>query len=142
MTFRHMTGLSLLLLSLNVLVGCGSGDVGLVEGTVTLDGQPLPNAMLEFFPKEGGGLSAGRTDESGHYELHYGRDEMGAKVGEHLVQIRTAETGGDYGENSPELLPTKYNNESELTVTVDPGRNTIDFDLDSEGEIVQPPSNY
>ncbi|MCA9193219.1 MAG: carboxypeptidase regulatory-like domain-containing protein [Planctomycetales bacterium] len=125
--------------------GCGNGNIGHVEGTVTLDGKPLPNAGIEFFPQAGGGLSAGRTDENGHYELYYGREGMGAEVGEHLVQIRTAGIGsadGDYGPTSKELIPVQYNNRSELVRTVKAGSNTIDFDLESKGRIVQPPSGY
>ncbi|MCA9193222.1 MAG: hypothetical protein KDB03_15730 [Planctomycetales bacterium] len=125
--------------------GCGNGNIGLVEGTVKLDGKPLPNAMLEFFPQTGGGLSAGRTDENGHYELYYGREGMGAEIGEHLVQIRTAGVGpaeGDYGPTSKELIPVQYNNRSELIRTVESGRNTFDFDLESKGRIVQPPAGY
>ncbi|MCA9131094.1 MAG: carboxypeptidase regulatory-like domain-containing protein [Planctomycetales bacterium] len=126
-------------------IGCGSGDIGYVEGTVKLDGQPLPNAMLEFYPQDKGGLSSGRTDANGHYELYYGREGKGAEVGEHLVQIRTAgvgDAGGDYGPTSKERIPVQYNNKSELVRKVESGRNTIDFDLESKGKIVQPPSGY
>ena len=132
-------------LYLVALLGCGSGDIGQVVGTVTLDGKPLPNARLEFFPADGGGLSAGRTDANGKYELFYGREAMGAEVGEHLVQIRTAGAGpaeGDYGSSAAEKLPVRYNNKSELKRTVKPGRNVIDFELESKGVIVQPKSGY
>lgn len=130
----------LLLLSVG-LAGCSSSDIGKVTGTVTLDGKPLEYAKLEFFPQPAGGLSSGRTDKDGHYQLYFGRDEMGAKVGEHLVQIRTAGAGpseGDYGSSAPEKIPLKYNTKSELKATVKPGSNTIDFDLESKGKIVQP----
>ncbi len=135
---------SLLILA-SALAGCSSENVGRVEGTVKLDGMPLPNARLEFWPDQGGKLSAALTDENGHYELHYGREEMGAEVGEHLVQIRTAGVGpsqGDYGSSAPEKIPLKYNTNSELKKTVKPGRNTIDFDLDSKGKVVQPKAGY
>ncbi|MEM7476557.1 MAG: carboxypeptidase regulatory-like domain-containing protein [Planctomycetota bacterium] len=127
------------------VAGCGSGDMGYVSGTVTMDGKPLPNAIVEFFPKPSGGLSAGMTDEKGVYELYIGRSGKGAKVGEHLVQISTADGGaddGDYGGASKELVPAKYNVNSELTATVKSGNNTIDFTLDSEGEIIDTPENY
>lgn len=120
--------------------------MGYVEGTITMDGKPLPNAIIEYFPKAGGGLSAGQTDAEGHYELFLGRSGKGAKVGEHLVQIRT--TGGGttdedgYASESKELVPNKYNNQTELTAKVTSGKNTIDFDLDSEGQIDQMPTGY
>lgn len=124
-------------------VGCG-GDMGRVSGTITLDGKPLPNAIVTFYPQggDGGRASAGRTDDQGQYELTYSRSEKGAKVGEHLVTITTAVDGGDYSEESEEsigqeLVPTKYNAKSELKEQVVAGSNTINFELDSEGEIVQ-----
>lgn len=135
----------ILLVSIIGLAGCGSGDIGHVSGIVKLDGKPLPYARLEFFPQGGGGLSAGITDENGKYELYYGREGMGAEIGEHLVQIRTAGAGpsqGDYGSKAPEKIPLKYNTNSELIKTVKAGSNVIDFDLDSKGKVVQPRAGY
>lgn len=129
--------------TLSLLMGCAPGDIGTVEGVVTLDGQPLPNATLEFYPDAGGGFSAGITDDQGHYELHFGRDDMGAVIGEHLIQIRTAELGGgDYGSSEPERVPAKYNNQSELRRAVEAGHNVLDFDLDSHGELPATPRGY
>lgn len=124
-------------------VGCASGDVGTVTGTVHLDGKPLEGAMITFYPQipagadamEKGGASAGLTDADGKYELIYNRDVKGAEVGKHLVYIETAVEGSGYGEGRAEEVPKRYNSESELEVEVKPGRNTIDFlDLTSEGE--------
>ena len=124
-------------------VGCG-GDMGRVTGTVTLDGKPLPEAIITFYPQggEGGRASAGMTDENGKYELTFSRTEKGAKVGEHLVTITTAVDAGDYSEGNEESInaeqvPTKYNAKSELKEQVKSGNNEINFELDSEGEIVQ-----
>ena len=143
MHFRMLAVLAVVLTA--ATTGCSPSDIGRVEGTVTMDGSPLPNARLEFYPKDSGGLSAGRTDANGHYELYFGREHMGATVGEHIVQIRTAgaiSSDGDYGAPAPEKVPTKYNNDTELTASVKAGSNTIDFDLDSQGKIVQPRDGY
>lgn len=124
-------------------VGCAGGDIGTVTGTVHLDGKPLEDALVTFYPQipEGanamdkGGASAGRTDANGKYELIYNRDTKGAQVGQHLVYIETLVEGSGYGEGRAEELPKRYNSESELLVEVKPGSNTIDFtDLTSEGE--------
>lgn len=133
-----------------LLAGCGSGNIGQVTGTVTADGKPLANALIEFYPQaEGGGrASSAVTDSEGKYELVYGRDGTGAVVGEHLVQITTGDLGGDENEDgsytaaTKETLPAKYNVNSELIVTVKGGSNTIDFDLDYEGEVIQAPEGY
>ncbi len=126
-----------------VLAGCGNSKLGRVEGTVLLDGEPLEGAVVTFYPMHAGAASYGRTDARGHYELRYNRQEMGAEVGKHKVEITTYEEGGDYGPGRKELLPTRYNYETELEVEVQPGRNVIDFlDLTSEGEIEQGSRNY
>ena len=52
------------------LTGCGSDgpERGVVTGKVTLNGDPLPNADVEFQPEEGS-PSYGMTDEKGRYDL-------------------------------------------------------------------------
>jgi hypothetical protein len=73
--------------------------------------------------------SFGRTNDEGHYELGYKRGTPGALVGNHTVQIMvvTEQTGG------PQLVPPRYNTESELRREVKAGEdNVIDFDLKSE----------
>lgn len=119
-----------------VCLGCGGGDVGYVGGTVTMDGAPLPDALVTFQP-EGGRPSYGRTDQSGRYELIYTRDEKGAVPGKHTVSISTLQEGDpDEGtESVPEKVPAKYNTNTELTREVEPGPNEFDFDLSSEGKI-------
>jgi hypothetical protein len=121
-----------------VLSGCGAEDapeLGTVSGTVKLDGKPLPNASVVFDPEQGS-ISMGRTDDAGHYELRYSFDEMGAVPGKHTVHIGT----GDQSAEPParEVVPAKYNHLSKLTQEVKPGENTIDFDLKSEGLVLQP----
>jgi YD repeat-containing protein len=133
------------LLVFAALPGCGGpADVGHVSGTVTLDGQPLGGAMVIFTPAEGGLPAAGRTDASGQYTLQYTRDAQGAKIGEHTIRISTYSTGDPDAEpavpQSPEKVPAKYNVNSDLVETVTAGSNTINFELDSEGEIIEPES--
>ncbi len=122
------------------VIGCSGGNtIGSVSGTVTMDGAPLPNATVTFMPNGKGGPSYGRTDASGVYTLKYTRERQGAAVGEHTVMIST-ESSGDADADppvpaSPETVPAKYNSATTLTRTVEPGSNTINFDLDSGGEI-------
>jgi hypothetical protein len=40
--------------------------------------------------------------------------------------------------NTPEMLPTRYNLNTELTADVADGPNEFDFQLKSGGEVVQP----
>ena len=61
------------------LTGCGSDgpERGVVTGKVTLNGEPLENADVEFQPEEGS-PSYGMTDRKGWYDLMYTRDKRGA----------------------------------------------------------------
>lgn len=137
-----------LVLTSLLCLGCGDSgpDRGYVEGTVTMDGEPLPDAVVTFQPEDTGRPSYGRTDENGEYELQYTSDKKGALVGSHRVSISTHERGGSaeggYGadeaggaKGSPEKVPAQYNYDTELRETVESGNNTIDFELSSEGEI-------
>jgi len=118
--------------------GCGSGGpaLGQVEGTVTLDGVPLPGARVIFTPVDGGRSSMAVTDGSGHYELEFAAGKKGAVVGKHKVTISTFEAGekDDSGQLVgfvPERVPAKYNTNSTLEVEVKRGHQVIDFPLDS-----------
>ncbi len=139
-------GLIVLPCLLALTIGCSDSGLGRVTGTIHMDGEPLEDAVVTFYPiiegeGQSGGASAARTDAEGKYELSYGRDKMGAEVGEHRVFIVTGEegAGGDYGPAKKETVPKRYNVETELRATVKSGRNVIDFlDLTSEGEIMRP----
>jgi hypothetical protein len=117
-------------------VGCGSGKYGSVTGKVTLDGQPLAGATVQFQPVQPGSPSFAVTDSSGNYELIFSRDIEGAEVGEHVVSITTAQSADPDADppqaEVPEKVPEKYNVKSELKETVERGSNTFDFDLQSK----------
>jgi len=116
--------------------GCGSGgpELAPVEGTVTLDGTPLPAATVVFQPPEPGSPSSGITDEQGHYELLYAPGREGAMIGRHTVRITTYAQGraDENGEPTftPERIPPRYNSQTELSREVKPGSNTFDFPLE------------
>jgi len=117
-----------------IMAGCGSGgDLAKVKGKVTLGGQPLEDATVTFQPtSRGSAPSAGQTDAKGRYSLMFTFDTPGAVPGEHTVSIETAGTDFDDQGNEierPERVPAKYNSQTGLKETVDPGKNTIDFDL-------------
>lgn len=121
------------------LAGCGGGgdtsNLGKVSGTVTLNGEPLEGATLEFVPEHGGRPSIGLTDDDGNYTMLFRADTPGALIGAHLVRITSqrSQSGGEGGEPlvqaRPELVPQEYNDQSTLKVMVKEGRNTHDFAL-------------
>jgi len=104
--------------------------------------------MVTYRP-ESGRPSSGKTDDTGHYELQYKVDVMGAKVGKGYISIATPEntsegyseegeatdSGEGYSE-SEDPIPAKYNAEAadnpEMQVEIKAEDNVFDFDISTE----------
>jgi len=118
------------------LWGCGGSGVkvpplGKVQGTVTLDGQPLANASISFQPVDGkSGPSQAITDSQGKYSLTHLPGHPGATITEHTVRI--IGKPADAPASQKETVPPKYNITSQLKATVKEGNNTHDFKLESK----------
>lgn len=132
--------LPVLLLTL-LLVGCNSGPpLGEVTGKVTIDGEPVANAMVTFQPIGIGRPSSGETNEKGEYTLNYTADLTGALVGKHKVSISTEkvyEAILDESERKtiPEKFPPSFNTDTELEVEVKPGSQVFNFDPEKDPPI-------
>jgi hypothetical protein len=129
----------MVLLSLTIL-GCNDSGppLGIVSGTITLDGEPLEGAQVTFDPLFSDGspaYSKELTDENGYYEMWYQTDRKGVLIGEHTVYIQTEQHQQmEDGRNIvvPERVPARYNQETELKITVEKGKQEKNFDLTSE----------
>jgi|688.fasta_scaffold28579_4 hypothetical protein len=139
--------LSLIFVLVSVLAfaGCsGQEGLGRVSGVVTLDDKPLPNAAVEFTPVDGKGLTSyGKTDSNGAYVTMATRTDKGSAVGENKVRITTYDILDEGGKQTriPEKVPLKYNESTELKADVKSGSNTFNFDLKTEGKIVNKRDN-
>jgi hypothetical protein len=123
---------------LSGVVACGAGcgkdgpPLGAVKGLVTLDGQPLEGAVVEFRSVAAEQLSfEGQTDKAGRYQLHASASRKGAEPGDYTVHISLPRTGTDPARKPQPKLPAKYNEQTELKATVKPRSNTLDFKLES-----------
>jgi len=70
--------------------GCagGTGKPVKVEGTVTLDGNALDGAMVQFYPEDGGGHAAsGTTGTDGSFRLTTWSNGDGALPGNYKIVI-------------------------------------------------------
>jgi hypothetical protein len=124
---KSVNHLALLIVSAALVMtcaGCGPGgaELGSVTGRVTLDGQPVAGASIEFQP-ESGSPSIAITDDDGNYEMLYTRDRKGARIGTHEVTISG-------GKNIS--VPKKYARKSDLVVEVKSGSNVHNFELTSK----------
>jgi hypothetical protein len=133
-------------------IGCGS-DGGLkveyVEGTVTLDDEPLSEASVTFVPTSEGSTietAMGMTNDKGVYKLSSmnGKPLAGAVAGEYKVLVskihaESLSEGLEYGASmgytvpykQTHLLPGVYRDmqQTPFSATVKKGRNKIDFKL-------------
>lgn len=157
MRFLVRCGFRLAWCYLLLAAGCGGvaptpnyGKVTLltVSGSVTLDGQPLPNAVVTF-DAEDGQFSYGLTDSNGRFSLQFDSVKSGVTPGKKTVRISTTrkilglnteEEGGieeasvegqstKQHTSAKELVPTRYNKKSELSVEVGPEKTTFEFPL-------------
>jgi hypothetical protein len=142
-----MWGRLLLGLPIMFALGCGSSlPFAPVSGKVTMNGQPLANATVNFQPIAPQGKmevapgSAGATDEKGEYHLQGATGQDGAWVGKHRVMISLVTTKAGAAEGPTERggppqenkIPARYNDKTELTFEVPSGGSTkADFALKS-----------
>ncbi len=119
----HIVGPSLLL-----LVGCQAKSDFMITGQVTLDGEPIRGATIEFLPDQGVSLLA-VADEHGKYEVR-GQLRQSAASATYVVRVTT---GGEMlnaaGEAVvvSERVPARYNEQSELKIEVSVGNNQRDL---------------
>lgn len=117
-------------------VGCGdhsAAKLHSVTGTVTLDGEPLPQGDIHFDgTADGLGIDSARI-KNGKYALR-------AKAGRKKVQIvASREVPGKENAGIPgtpvyeEYIPEKYNTKSDLSAEVkEGGENAFPFELKSK----------
>ncbi len=122
-------GVSVVLLS-----GCGS-ELPTVQGTVTLDSEPVPNATVVFESPDKP-MATAKTDENGEYDV-ITASKRGMAAGEYAVKISAYKTR-DGGSESPLPIlrtPKKYNSSktSGLTARISEGANKdVNFELTSK----------
>jgi len=138
--------------SVLLLSGCGetkSYGVAPVSGRVTLDGKPLADARVTFFPQRAAGVNTaesapeamGTTDADGRYQLKTVFDDQGAAPGPSRVVISTLKQEYDPANSEAppkvvanETVPKKYiTGASQLEFNVPPsGTDAANFDLTSK----------
>jgi len=120
-----------------LLSGCGeNSDRSRVHGKVTLDGRPLPAAVITFTPaSETKGPLVGGQIENGSYSL---KGNSGPLPGSYHVLIsQSTETGEMFtpfpGEaptqRMEESIPDRYNSKTILQVDIEKGSNEHNFEL-------------
>lgn len=139
--------MTLCALSMSILaVGCGENGPNLQpgSGTVLLDGNPVPNAIVTFVSQDGPS-SVGEADESGKFVLYGPGSKPGIVPGEYSVLVEcpydpnegsSADGTAPAASSGPSCsIPTRYalRDESDLRETIPEGGNeSISIELVSE----------
>jgi hypothetical protein len=116
-------------------VGCSRSNLATVTGSVTVDGEPAKVGAISFFAVDGRAPTAGAQIVDGKFSAQ-------VTPGLCTVQIRVSKIVGKKKvydtPDSPvrevwaEVLPPKYNDDSQLQLDIKPGTNTQDYDLKSK----------
>lgn len=142
---KRISGFLWMAILFTTLSGCGDGgpELASVKGVVTVDGQPVPNAILTFVPQEGS-PSYGQTASDGSYELMFTDIKRGAMLGQHQVSIEGQRLSKDelaemkaQGMDVPDRIveiPKAYRRPGALTAEVKRGSNAIDFHLEAKSK--------
>ena len=119
-------------------VGCWQPTMAKVSGTVTWQGKPVPDAIVQFVHKNRPG-AAGRTDAAGRFSLNTLKPGDGAYFGSFRVAIEPFVPVSDDPDKPPPPapprpdIPDRYRtvDKTPLTAEVVAGKkNVIDFKLD------------
>jgi hypothetical protein len=109
--------IGVLVLAFGSSAGCTSGEATVpVEGTVTLDGQPLSEAHVMFYPQGAGPTDQkyyfGSTDQEGRFAVRSSTDgNEGLPPGKYNVTLTTAVAKQGSTETTPvppERVPPKH----------------------------------
>jgi hypothetical protein len=115
--------------------GCGDGRPGRVpvSGRVLIDGKPLAQAGVRFYPP-GGRSSSGKTDREGRFVLTCYEPSDGALVGNHKVIVAAIEEIN--GNTIKWHAPKKYAlpDTSGLQATIEGATDDLKFDLTWDGD--------
>lgn len=120
-----------------LLMGCTDSNPlnrQAVTGEIMLEGAPLVDGSIEFSPV-GEGTASGAVIQAGKFAIPA---EKGLPPGDYLVRISAydedaepIELPGESNKIAEELIPAKYNTESEITFTVEAGQENV-FTLNIE----------
>lgn len=138
--------LSGLVLGVIAFAGCGKSDKSIVSGKVTLDGKPIEDGDISFFPEQGtAGAQSSTPIVNGEYRL---ADEWGLNPGTYQVRInayreptdKSNMLAGGFLDKPPvapgtkareQFLPAQFTTGSALEkLVVETGQTTVEKNFD------------
>lgn len=120
-----------------VATGCSRGPaMAKISGEVTVDGQPLKDGRILFTPEDGLGQTGGSTITDGKFQVEVPPAKM--KVQINASQVIGKQAAYEGVPNSPmmdivkEIIPKRYNDQTELREEVKPGAQSVKYELRSK----------
>lgn len=115
--------LTLTLLGLFLLCGCGDSDTVKrvpVSGTVTLDGEPLPEGEIVLRPANGPGATDGGKIENGafSFEVTPGSKSIEITAWREIPGSYQQLETGESGSSREQYVPSEYNEKTTLTADI------------------------
>ena len=113
-------------------LGCGHKGIQTISGTVNYGGQPVEKGTITFQSSDGTGPVAAAKIIDGQYSLEITSGEKQVKILGFKVVGQRPYSGFA---NSPpvevqqQIIPSRYNDSSELTCEITRGENKYNFDL-------------
>jgi hypothetical protein len=123
---------TVLLAMLWLVPGCADPNEATVSGTITIDGTPPKEGSIAFFPVDGQSRTTGAKIVDGKYTaaVPIGKAKVEIRVSKVVGQRKLYDTPNSETQSIlQEMLPAKFNNQSELQLEVKSGRNEQDFEL-------------
>jgi hypothetical protein len=113
-----------------LVVSCARGPaIGTINGRVTLDNQPVDGGLIRLVPADGNSQPADCIIKGGSFSISM-------PVGEKKVEIYWTKGGGGKVDTATQgteqviqMIPPKYNTQTELTCTIEQGTVVKDFAL-------------
>ena len=121
-----------LLLALLLATGCGIENVGIVSGTVNVDGSPALDGSIVFVPTDGKHAPAGGPITDGVFKVTAptGPSKVEIRVPKIVGKIRIYNTkDSPIQDDMRESLPPRYNDETELTYDIPSGESEKNFEV-------------
>jgi len=133
-----------------LIVGCGPPPMQSVQGTIKLNGKPVNNCKVGYFPdtelfdSNRHGFGFGVTDSEGHYTVQHPQGEQGIWAGKYKVTLvawvnssgeslgidtKPSEVTGGVINRFPDIYEAPSTTPERVVVTSDTNKNVFDIDV-------------
>jgi hypothetical protein len=129
-SMHHLS--NVLFLAILLMQGCSRGpSMGELHGQALLDGKLIEKGSIRLVPVDGEAPTAGSVIENGKFNVRLAPAQYRVEIS--ATQLPPGGIPKDVNEDYTirQLIPAKYNTNSEVVLDIKPGVNEHKFDLTS-----------